>query len=68
MVGTEWLRLFIAMEKNPLISVDPDHIYKKDWILESFKNMGNYNTYHLINNKQFFMFIHITVLYIYLYI
>lgn len=54
------------MEKNPLISVDPDHIYKKDWILESFKNIGNYN--HLINNKQFFMFIHITVLYIYLYI
>lgn len=37
--GVEWLRLFIATEKNPLISVDPDHIYKKDWILESFKNI-----------------------------
>lgn len=44
MIGAEWLRLFIAMEKNLLVSLDPDHIYKKDWILESLKNIGNYNT------------------------
>ncbi|CAL7946838.1 unnamed protein product [Xylocopa violacea] len=35
---TEWLRLSIETEKNPMISLDPDHIYKPDWIMDSLKN------------------------------
>ncbi|XP_076654046.1 putative ATP-dependent RNA helicase TDRD12 [Halictus rubicundus] len=29
---TEWLRLHIEEEKNVLIVVDPDHIYKNNWL------------------------------------
>lgn len=44
MIGTEWLRLCIEKERNPLISVDSAHIYKRDWIIDSLKNIGNYKT------------------------
>ncbi|XP_029052710.1 uncharacterized protein LOC114880642 [Osmia bicornis bicornis] len=30
---TEWLRLHIDKEKNPLITADPDHIYKSSWTM-----------------------------------
>ncbi|XP_076754983.1 uncharacterized protein LOC143425830 [Xylocopa sonorina] len=36
---TEWLRLPVGREKNPMISVDPDHIYIRDWIMDSLKNI-----------------------------
>ncbi|KAG6800088.1 hypothetical protein HZU73_04368 [Apis mellifera caucasica] len=36
---TEWLRLCIEKERNPLISVDSAHIYKRDWIIDSLKNI-----------------------------
>lgn len=43
-IGAAWLRLCIETEKNPLIVLDPDHIYKHDWMTVSFRNRGNYNT------------------------
>lgn len=39
LIGTEWLRLCIEKERNPLISVDSAHIYKRDWIIDSLKNI-----------------------------
>lgn len=51
LIGTEWLRLCIEKERNPLISVDSAHIYKHDWIIDSLKNIGNYKTYNVINIK-----------------
>ncbi|KAK1133911.1 hypothetical protein K0M31_011697 [Melipona bicolor] len=35
---TEWLRLCIEKEKNSLISIDTNHIYKLDWITEALRN------------------------------
>ncbi|KAK9301090.1 hypothetical protein QLX08_006428 [Tetragonisca angustula] len=40
---TEWLRLYIQKEKNPLISLDPNHIYKLDWITEALRNREREN-------------------------
>ena len=51
LIGTEWLRLYIQKEKNPLISLDPNHIYKLDWITEALRNRGNYNMCSLTNIK-----------------
>nr|XP_003704021.1 PREDICTED: uncharacterized protein LOC100879039 [Megachile rotundata]XP_012142146.1 PREDICTED: uncharacterized protein LOC100879039 [Megachile rotundata] len=34
---TEWLRLHIDKEKNPLIVLDPDHIYKNKWTFASLR-------------------------------
>lgn len=47
-IGTEWMRLHLEREKNPLISLDPDNIYKRDWIMDSLKNRGNYVGYSFI--------------------
>ncbi|OAD60172.1 hypothetical protein WN48_06310, partial [Eufriesea mexicana] len=48
----EWLRLCIETGKNPLIVLDPEHIYKHDWMTVSFQNREreSFTEYKLRNN------------------